>query len=357
MEKFLLIVDDNKEIVEIVSEVLEGLFDKIISAGTVEEAQNLLDKHHFQFVILDINLEGRNGAEVIKYLIDRPENPNNKSSFVIVSGIINPDFIQRNSQRFAGILMKPFEHSELRQIILNVLSGDKKEEPAPAADQASLDDVPTVKCDLPFPIVQLEQRVEKVMEQVKKNTRLKQLFNSMKIDRASDNYILAHIGMVINISTGISIQMQCNTDKTLEKCVYAAYLHDMAIHNRPDLAKISSKDELEELKSTLSPQDYKLTLEHPLIAARTLEGMREIPPDVEMIIRQHHELPKENGFPMGISHVKIVPLSTVFIVAHDMTDYILNNPKWSVADYLNKAKIKFKGAHFQKVLSSLNEIK
>jgi response regulator RpfG family c-di-GMP phosphodiesterase len=348
MEKTLLIVDDNKEIIDIVSEILSDLFDKIMTAGTVDEAQKVLQENTFSFVILDINLEGRNGAEVIKFLVDT-DNPNKSCPFVILSGIITPQFIQKHNQRFAGILMKPFEHSELLDIVENILN-DKQ----PAA---RLEELPYIKCDLPFPIVQLEQRVSKVMEGVRKNNKLRELFAQMKIDRSGDNYMMTHIGMLINISTGICIQLEWNTDKTLEKFVYAAYLHDMALSDRPDLAKLNTSEELEAKKATLSEYDYKLVLEHPNIADRSLEGMREIPPDVQMIVKQHHELPKGTGFPTKMTYQKISPLSTVFIVAQDLTEHILANPKWSMENYLKEAKSKFKGTHFIKVLSALDSIK
>lgn len=349
MEKKLLIVDDNKDIVELVTESLTGIFDEIQHAYTVDIAQELLTTNTFSFVILDINLEGRNGAEVLKFLIDDPGNPNKSVPFVIISGIITPQFIQKNSQRFAGILMKPFEMDELSAVVENALAGKPQE--------ARLEDIPYLKCNLPFPIVQLEQRVNKVMEGVKKNNKLKELFSNMNIDRSGDNYILTHIGMLINISTGICIQMEWNTDKTLEKFVYAAYLHDMALAERPDLARISTSAELEELKEILSPTDYALVFEHPNIADRSLEGIREIPPDVAMLIKQHHEIPNGTGFPTKAMFQKIAPLSAVFIVAHDLTDHILQNPKWSMGNYIKIVRSKFKGSHFTKILSTLEKIK
>ena len=349
MEKVLLIVDDNKDIIEIVTEVLSGLFDRTIGASTIEEAQNLLSENVFAFVILDINLEGRNGAEVIKFLSDAPENPNKGVPFAIVSGILTPQFIEKNTQRFAGIFMKPFDHNELKSIVEKYVL-DKPESP-------KIDDIPYLKCDLPFPIVQLEKRVSVVLDGIKKNPKLKDLFSRMKVDRSGDNYLLTHIGMLINISTGISIQLEWNTDKTLEKFVYVAYLHDMALVDKPELARIASFADLEKVKGTLSEYDYKLVLEHPNIADRSIEDMKEIPPDVAMIIKQHHELPNADGFPAKISFQKIPPLSAVFIIAQNLTEHILLNPNWNMGEYIKLARPKFKGAHFNKIFSSLGEMK
>lgn len=356
MEKMLLIIDDNVEIIDIVTEIIGDLFDKVLTAKTVEMAISKLSENQFAFVILDINLEGRNGAEVIKFLVDTPSNPNKSVPFVIVSGIITPQFVQKHNQRFAGVLMKPFEHDELRSIAENVLLGKPLPLPPALPAEPKLDDIPFLKCNLPFSILQLEKRVSKVMDGIRKNPRLKELFSKMKNVSPNEDYIFQHIGMLINISTGICIELEWNTDKTLEKFVFASYLHDMGLSDRPDLAKINSFEELESKKEVLSEVEYKLVLEHPNIAERSLEGLREVPPDVALIIKQHHELPKGTGYPSKLTFQKISPLSSVFIVSHDLTEYILANPKWIMSNYITIARSKFRGSHFIKILSALDNL-
>ncbi|NOT78362.1 MAG: response regulator [Bacteriovoracaceae bacterium] len=350
MEKILLIVDDSKEIIEVVSNILEELFDKVVSANSVEEAKNRLQNNQFSFIVLDINLVGHNGAEVVKYLVDHPENLNNGCPVLILSGIINNQFIEKFGSRFAAVVMKPFNHQTLLETVRAILGGK--------ITQVTSLELPEIPCILPFPIPQLEQKVKGVMEQVKKNAKLKQLFGELTVDRSGDNFMLTHIGMLINISTGICNKLEWTTDKTLEKFVYAAYLHDMAISDRSDLAKFKGNIyDLEMLKTKLSPQDYKLLFDHSNLAAKKIEMLPEIPPDVAMIVRQHHELPNEKGYPAKLSFNKITPLSSVFIVAHDLTHYILDNPQWTMKDYLLKVKTKFKGAHFARILSGLGDMR
>lgn len=361
MEKYLLIVEDNPDIANVIEEVLGGLFTNVIQAHTVDSAKLMLAQYDFSFIVLDILLEKRNGAEVLKYLKDKPDNYNVKTPVAIVSGIVTSDFIERNIKKYAGILSKPFDHDILRTLVECELDKQVANEElvtkSEVVEDETLDEIPRIKYDLPFPIEQLEEKVEKVLEQVKKNSKLKALFSQLKINRNKDNYVLAHIGVLINVSTAIAVQMEWNSDKTLEKFVYAAYLHDMVLQSRPDLARIKDTFHLELIKESLTPEDYKLVLDHPTIAAKVIDDMGEIPQDVGMIVRQHHELPKENGFPAKLPHMKIVPLASIFIVAHDMTHYILENPKWTVDDYLTKAKVKFRGGHFNKVMSALNSMK
>lgn len=348
MENNLLIVDDNAEILEVIQELLAGLFDKITTANTVELAQEKLNSSVFNSIILDIHLEKRNGAEIIKYLVENPKNKNSKCPIIILSGIINLNFIEKNKERFAAIVIKPFDGDQFVETIKNILS---------ETSSNSFDELPIPNCELPFPVPQLQEKVSKMLDQVKKNNKLKQLFSELKINRNSDDFLMVHIGMLINVSTGISSKLEWNTDKTLEKFVYAAYLHDMALVDRPDLAKISATAiELEIMKEKINPNDFKLLFDHATIAAKRVDEIIEIPQDVGIMIRQHHELPKENGFPMRLPFGKITPLSTVFIVSHDLVHYILENPKWTMKEYLVKVKTKFRGPHFAKVIASLHEI-
>jgi response regulator RpfG family c-di-GMP phosphodiesterase len=353
MTKKLLIIDDDKNILEVIEELLKDKFDTILSASNVDQSIKRLEENQFDLIILDINLEGRNGAEIVKYLIEHQKNKNNSSPIIINSGIINQSFVSKNIKKFAGILMKPFEHNELVTMVDNILTGKSNH----TESDSGYDDIPIVPCKLPFTVAQLEVRVTKALENVKKSSKLKELFQNLKLNREGDSYMAEHVGMLINISTAISIALEWNTDKTLEKFVYAAYLHDMALTDRPELAKIYSLQELDQKKETLSREDYKLVFEHTNIAAKKIEEIIEIPADVATIVRQHHENPKERGWPLKIASAKISPLSSVFIVAHDLTNFIFLNPEWTIASFIQKYRPTYKGPHFSKALQVLEKLK
>lgn len=371
MEKRLLIIDDNKEVTAIVSHVLSYLFDAIDIANSVGKAKKYLVNRNYTIVFLDIDLDKRNGAEILQFLIDNPENANNEASFVILSGIITPQFVDRYQNRFAGILMKPFEHEDLVLMVDNIftkLEGKKAigldDEEAGEFPEEFAHEFTEVKYDFPFPIIQLPLRVHKILGQVKKSVKLNQLLRGMKIDRSDNNYFLTHIGILINIASAICVQIEWDSDKTLEKFVYAAYFHDMVLANRLDLIKVNSQYDLDKLKESCSTDEYYLVFEHANIAANIVKNVPGIPADVEGIIRQHHEHPNGAGFPAKCSEQKIMPLSVVFIVAHDFTDYIISNPKWdpnnlrgSVEDYLAGASRRYQGIHFTKVFRALYKFK
>jgi response regulator RpfG family c-di-GMP phosphodiesterase len=206
---------------------------------------------------------------------------------------------------------------------------------------------------LPFPIPQLELDVNKKLDQIRKNPKLNQLFSKLKIDRSAGNLSAVRLGLLINIATGISTKLEWHTDKTLEKFIYAAYLHDMALANNQEFINISTSEKLTNMKSKLTEVEIKQILEHPNIAADMIEDYKEISADVVCIVRQHHECPDGSGFPGKITYQKITPLATVFIVAHDLTEYIMNNADWTLEKYLQNVKHKFKGVHFNKILSTI----
>jgi response regulator RpfG family c-di-GMP phosphodiesterase len=363
VNKRLLIVDDDIDIVGIIFDFLTDLFDSIDVAYSVEEAIALLAQYSYAIILLDINLQNRNGAEVVKYIKENADNMNKTASIVIVSGIMTPQFKDIYADRFAGLLMKPFDESELTKIVRDLLiaknllsENDLVHEAAPVEVESG-DDIPKVKCIGPFPIAELEIKVEQVMKQIAKSAKLKQLFKFLKIDRNASSYVPAHIGLIINISSAICEKMDWNSSKTLEKFVYAAYLHDMSLAHRPDLAHITTILKLEAQGETLSKEDYDLIFEHPNTAANLIFEMDEIPPDVDVMIRQHHELPHESGFPEKCALQKITALSAVFIVAHHLADYIIENTHWKMEDFIAVNKDKLHGSHFTKIMRLLVDLK
>jgi len=350
MEKSLLIIDDDPQVVEIFCEILQDTFDRIFTSFNVEDAISKLKKNSFSLIILDINLQGKNEAEVICSLRTIPENTNNQTPVIISSASINIQFIERNYSRFAGIIMKPFELVELLKMVESILKFSALESKVTPEINS---EIPYLACSLPFPIPQLEFNVNKKLEQIRKNPKLNQLFSQLKIDRSEGNLSSVRIGLLINVATGIAGKLEWYTDKTLEKFIYAAYLHDMALASNQEFIKISNSEKLKKMKSKLTEMEIKQILGHPNMAADMIEEYKEISSDVVSIVRQHHECPDGSGFPGKITYQKITPLSSVFIVAHDLTEYIMDNTDWTLEKYLQSVKFKFKGVHFNKILSTI----
>ena len=170
MEKILLIIDDDPEIIEVLREILKDEFDGVMSSASVDEALKKLNETVFSFMILDIRLSSRNGAEVLKYLSDNPENANNNCPVLILSGVITNEFVEKFSSRFVGIIMKPFNHDELVSEVKTFFAREMVDK---ISDEASSENFPEAPCELPFPILDLKQKVSSVLDEMKKNTKIK----------------------------------------------------------------------------------------------------------------------------------------------------------------------------------------
>ncbi len=157
--------------------------------------------------------------------------------------------------------------------------------------------------------------------EVKKAPALSALLQTLSRDK--DKYISSHSMLVAHLACGLATKLEWVTDTTFQKLTLAAFLHDISLKNHV-LAKISSLKELEYRAQEFTKEEIRAYKNHPMEGAKTAGTFDEVPPDVDTVIAQHHERPNGQGFPRGLSHTRIAPISTVFIVAHDLAQFILD---------------------------------
>lgn len=348
MTKKLLIIDDDPNVTEVIQDSVAELFEGIDRSLNVDAAIENLNLKKYDLIILDINLDGRNGAEIIKFLIDNISNINANTPVFIISGIINQNFIEKNKYRFAGILIKPFDLNELIQMTMVILQGRS---------------IHNIKIDLninykePFNNPQLESKINKVFDLISQNPKYMEAIELLNLQELKTDYFSNHIGRIINITVNLAQALEWSTDKTIEKFILAALFHNFPLKGMAHLFDIYTSEELAAKKSLITKEEYELVFNHPTIAADKILTFKDIPDDVAMIIRQHHETPKERGFPNSIGQSKIIPLSAIFIVAHDISHEYQKNSNWKLEKYLDTYKMKFKGPHFQKIFTALENLK
>jgi hypothetical protein len=98
-------------------------------------------------------------------------------------------------------------------------------------------------------------------------------------------------------------------------------------------------------------QDYR---SHPKRGAFLVSQMKELGGEVDKIILQHHEHPVGSGFPDALKASHISPLTSVFIVAHDLVDYAFDHDgKIDIEDFIGGNETKLQAGNFKKVLKGL----
>ena len=163
------------------------------------------------------------------------------------------------------------------------------------------------------------KNVMMTVKAIKTTPKLSLLLKKIRRDR--EKYVSAHSVLQAYISCALAVQMDWTSDVTYQKLVFASFLHDILLVNH-ELAALQTLKDFREKEHLFPPTEVQTYLNHPLIIAEIARHFPEIPPDVDTMLAQHHERPDGSGFPRGIAHPRIAPLSAVFIVAHDLVSYI-----------------------------------
>lgn len=150
------------------------------------------------------------------------------------------------------------------------------------------------------------------------------LAESLKmINLNNRNYISTHSTALTCVSCWLANKVGWQKEEVLTKLVLASLIHDITLSDE-EIAKIQDEKEFLDDHFKITVEGVKAWREHPNKAAKIAAHFSEIPRDVDLIIQQHHEQPHGEGMPNHVDHTKISALSALFIIAHDLTGYLLN---------------------------------
>ncbi|MBT4791549.1 MAG: hypothetical protein HON90_08255 [Halobacteriovoraceae bacterium] len=168
------------------------------------------------------------------------------------------------------------------------------------------------------------------------------------------NYLYKHSQLLIYVSCAIALEMNWSSDSTLKKLSIASILHDITLENE-ELALI---DELNDDKfDDLSWRDIKTIKNHSLDAFNLIAKSNNLPPDIESIVRDHHERPDGSGFPRGLFATNISPLSCIFILAEDFVHqfYEAGCKKSTCKSIIERLDKKYSKGNFRKPLEGIKK--
>lgn len=118
----LLIIDDEKELLETTKDLLSDVFQEILTASSGQEAFDLLSQRTFDLIISDHNMAEVTGLELIKVL--RTEGI--VTPFIMVSGHVSKDLaIYAMRLGVSDILEKPVSDDDLHLAVARTLELEK----------------------------------------------------------------------------------------------------------------------------------------------------------------------------------------------------------------------------------------
>lgn len=181
---------------------------------------------------------------------------------------------------------------------------------------------------------------------------LGQILGQMRVHEGK--YIASHSLMLAEIACALAHRLTWSSATTFLKLTTAAFVHDLNLPGNR-LARMRIAAEVNEANG-FTADDERAFRSHPVQAAEFSRQLRQLPADVDTIVLQHHEQPDGSGFPRGLFHHQISPLSCVFIVAEDLLDHFLEggtDTGGSMTAFLQRNETRYAQGTFRKIYDSL----
>lgn len=283
-KKLILIVDDEEDIREILSETLESLDFEYLTACDGDEAIELLDKHHdcIDATICDLKMPRVSGDKVISHGAKHyPLIP-----IIILTGFAQLDMALDHMRLGAfDYMTKPFRVKELLLLLNRALEFRKLQEDKIAYQNT------------------LEERIEEATQAL--HNRVVQTVTSFILAiEEKDRYTQGHSKRVAEYSAMMADTLKLPEDDRLD-LLYAAQLHD--------IGKIGISEQLLNKPGKLNVVEYETIKTHPSKGVKILEPL-DFLGHLLPIIEAHHEWFDGSGYPKGLAGEKIPFMARIIAI-------------------------------------------
>lgn len=171
---------------------------------------------------------------------------------------------------------------------------------------------------------EVQEVVKAAMQQTlaltRKNPNLKEYME--KVLRSEHAHLVRHSMITAHIACAISTELGWTSEQTYLKLTVAALMHDVLLPSMNESEEVWLTAVAGEKQQNLSPE-MRAFLQHPIEGAELIRRFREIPPDTDKIVLEHHELPEGSGFPRRLTASQISPLGCLFILSHTAAEVLL----------------------------------
>ena len=121
-KKFVLVVEDENDLRELIKRKLERGNYSSICCSTIRDALNKLSNQVFDLLILDIRLQDGTGEDIIGYLKKRTyANLNQHTPILVISGHMDAKLLDNIKHDIANVLVKPFTQEALMNKVNEII--------------------------------------------------------------------------------------------------------------------------------------------------------------------------------------------------------------------------------------------
>jgi len=113
---------------------------------------------------------------------------------------------------------------------------------------------------------QVSENMEQLKKTLSKEKHLKDWFAQFEPNRSENRYLRQHVHLLCQVLTGLGTRLGWISERSIDKLIYVAYLHDIRFAKMPHLLKIGSGVSVEQPLLHLSLEDRTVSLEAPAYA-------------------------------------------------------------------------------------------
>ncbi len=290
----LLVVDDEEAIRKSMRKYLALRGYEVAAAASGEEALTVLGRQKVAGMLLDVNLPGINGVDLVPRILELEPDV----AILMLTAVNDATSAALCMQRGAlDYLIKPVDLAHLGRAIENALQKRHARLEGRQLHDRLRDEVALRVAE--------KRLVQENHERISVAT-LDALVNALE---AKDPYLRGHSARVADLSASVAAQLGCD-DELIEAVRTAGRLHD--------IGKIGIREEILNKQGPLSDEEYEHVKQHVLVGSRILAPLVHLE-EVITYVRSHHERWDGFGYPDRLSGEQI-PLGGRVIAAAEIYD-------------------------------------
>jgi putative two-component system response regulator len=289
----LLVVDDEETIRSAMRRYLVQQGYEVVTAGTGEEALDILRRQPITGMLLDVNLPGTSGIELVPQIMAIDPTV----ALLMLTAVNDATAAALCMQRGAlDYLIKPIDLAHLARAITTALGRRQSVVERHRAAQTMREEAAQSAA---------ERRLEQNQERISVAT-LEALVNALE---AKDPYLRGHSVRVADLSALIAAQLGLS-DEEIEAVRTAGRLHD--------IGKIGIREEIMGKPGPLSDEEYDHIKQHVLVGCQILAPLVHLR-HVITYVRSHHERWDGFGYPDRLAG-EAIPLGARIVGAAETFD-------------------------------------
>lgn len=316
-DKKILVVDDDEVIIAAAENILGGAFT-VVSCQEGAKALSVAKTEMPALILLDINLGGMNGFEVLQSLNNDPVLCEIPVMFITADEDREKEVLGLKNGA-ADFIRKPFIPEVLLQRSMSVISLDK------------------LRKDLKGEVRRQSRRADRLTKEM-------MVALSHTVD-AKDHYTNGHSERVATYAAEIARRMGKSPDE--QKMLFEIGL----LH---DIGKIGIPEEIINKTARLTDEEFATIKKHTEIGCEILKGISDMP-ELCMGARSHHEKYNGTGYPDGLSADAIPEVARIICVA-DCYDAMTSTRTYSepkAQDVVRAEIVRCSGTQFDPVIADV----